>query len=240
MRHLMKLSALGVGAAIAFANPAQAATLYSQNFESPVTTSANTVGPGAFVQSHLAGNADGSGWEVQGGGGGTGITQTGGVDTNGVGGSQALFALEDQSTASGFTFNQYTHYGITGPGAGTTLSQIQISMDIFMSGSTTTNPIGISYTMNASPTATTWTFIPTLANDVYTHVVFTLDQATPNNANAFDPTINFNLQVNHGSGGFGFDTGNVVRIDNVLVQTPEPASMGLLSLVGVAGLRRRR
>src|SRR5262245_50747542 len=87
---------------------ARAAVSYSQNFEAPVTTSSSTQGPGGFVQVN---NAGGSQWQVQGGGGGGGVTLTAGVDTNGVGGSQGLFANWDHSAATDFTFNQYTVYG---------------------------------------------------------------------------------------------------------------------------------
>ena len=85
------------------------------------------------------------------------------------------------------------------------------------------------------------TFIPTLMNGSYTDVSFTLDQAS--GAAAFDSTQVFNLRLEHGAGGFGFDSGNIVEFDNVIVQIiPEPTALSLLGL-GAAGwvwLRRRK
>jgi len=214
--------------------------IYSQNFETPVTTSSTAAGPAGFVQP--TNNAGGSFWQVQGGGSNGGVSVTAGVDANGVGGSQALFANWDHTLAAGggqFTFNQYTVYGRPAPGGGLTAAQMQISMDIFMSGSETSNtPINVVYQQGVGPT--NLSFTPTLANGAFTHVSFTLDQAT--NAGLFDPTQGFNLQVNHGATGFGFDANNIVRIDNVLISSvvPEPASLAMLALGGLVGCRRRR
>src|SRR3954463_1854807 len=102
--------ALGACATLALAGAAQAVTVYSQNFEPPsVTTSSASAGPGGFIDA--TDNAGGSFWQVQGGGSNGGVSVTAGIDTNGVGGSQALFANWDHTLAAGanqFTFNQYT------------------------------------------------------------------------------------------------------------------------------------
>jgi hypothetical protein len=139
-----------------------------------------------------------------------------------------------------FTFNQYTLYGIPGPGAGTTLADIKISMDLFVSGSeTSTTPVTIVFMGNNG--AADWNFTPTTTNDAYTHVEFTVNQATPPLLVTFDPTLAFNLRLQHGAGGFGFDANNIVRADNIVVEVvPEPGMIGVLGLGAVAALRRRR
>lgn len=224
---LAALAALGVSAATANAQ------LYSQNFEPPVATSSSSSVFGGYGAIN---NISGTSWQVQGGGGGAGVgTVSAGVDTNGVGGSQALFAIWDHSTATDYTYNQYTIYGIPGPGAGTPASLFKVSMDLFMDGSESSNtPIGVLIQNNG----TDMSYTPTLANGAFTHVEFTLDQAS--NAGLFDGSMSFNIRLQHGAGGFGFDAGNVVRVDNILVEAiPEP-TLGLLSLGGLAALRRRR
>ncbi len=204
------VSALSVNAAI----------LYQQNFDPLVPTSSASANFGGFGQIN---NIGGTGWQVQGGGGGNGISVTAGIDTSGVAGSQSLFATWDHSAASSFTFNQYTVYGL--PALNLPLSQIQVSLDLFMSGSETANdPIAISLQQGGGATFGERKFTPTLANNAFTNVQFTLDQATAGGLD-FDPSQAFNFQVNHGAGGFGFDANNTVRIDNVLIQSvPEPAS----------------
>lgn len=224
---LTLLSAIGWAAM-----PANGATLFSQNFESPVTTSTNTANFGGFGNFNVGG-----GFQIQGGGGGSGPTVTAGVDTNGVGGSQALFVNSDNSAATSFTYGQYTTYGSVGaPGLGTLPTQVAVDLDIFMSGSETSNtPLAVLLQNGANDIS----FTPTLANGAFTHVHFTLDQAT--NGLLYDPTVNSNLRVQLGAGGFGFDSGNIVRLDNIVVATvPEPASLGVLGLGALVGLRRRR
>ena len=136
---------------------AQAAVLYSENFES---YSQSSVGPTAFGGFGQINNVGGSPWQVQGGGGGGGISVTTGIDANGVGDSQSFFANWDHSAASSFTFDQETAYGvIAAPGAGNTLANIQIGLSIFMSGSETSNtPIAVELENNGSA----WDFTPTL------------------------------------------------------------------------------
>jgi hypothetical protein len=232
------LAVIGAGTS-AGTSSAVAAIVYQQNFESPVTTTSSSANFGGFGQIN---NIGGSGWQVQGGGGGTGISVTTGVDTSGVGGSQALFATWDHSQATGFTFNQFTTYGVGAPLV--PLAQIQVSMDLFINGSeSANNPLTISLQQGSDPTFGERKFTPTLTNGAYTHVVFTLDQATAGGID-FNPALGFNFQVNHGAGGFGFDAGNTVRIDNALIQTvPEPAAictmgLALAGLLGVARFRR--
>jgi hypothetical protein len=235
-RHGVFVGAILAGVLILALKKANGAVVYQQNFEAPVTTVSGSAGPG-FVQLNNVGN---SGWQVQGGGGGNGVSLVGGVDTNGVGGSQALFGTWDQSNASGFTFNQYTVYGLGAPGV--PLNQIQVAMDLFIAGAEGTTNIAVSLQQGSDATFGERKFTPTLTNGAFTHVEFTLDQAAVGGID-FNPALGFNLQVNHGVNGFGFDAGNTVRIDNVLVQTvPEPATLTLMALGAclVAQLGRRR
>jgi hypothetical protein len=81
-------------------------------------------------------------------------------------------------------------------------------------------------------------FTPTLANNAYTHVVFTLAQTT---GGSYDPAQLSNVRLQHGAGGFGFDANNIVRLDNILVQTiPEPSSLLLIALGSLALVAFRR
>ncbi len=218
------------------AYPAAAQILYSQNFDSTVLSSTTVSGGGYIAVNDISS----TGWQIQGGAGAGTIGLTAGVNANGVGGSQALFGTWDSSAASSYTWNQYSYYGVPGAGAGGTLANIQIALDIFMSGSeSSTTPITVSVLQNSGSDALNFT--PTLANDVYTHVQFTLDQATASGA-AFDPTAPFWFRVQHGNGGFGFDTPNTVQIDNVEISViPEPTTAALLAMgaFGWIWLRRR-
>ncbi len=234
------LAVVGIVAALVGIEQARAAIVYQQDFEPPVPTSSASSNFGGFGQIN---NISNTGWQVQGGGGGNGISVTTGVDTNGMGGSQALFANWDHSAAISFTFNQYTVYGLAAPNV--PLSQIQVALDIFMSGSeAANNPLAVSLQQGGGATFGERKFTPTLTNDAFTHVEFSLDQATPTGLD-FDPSQGFNLQVNHGAFGFGFDASNIVRLDNVVIQTvPEPASAGLmvmaaLGMFGWSKARRR-
>lgn len=230
----VKRVTMSLGAVLVAPALVSAGLLYSQNFEPPVPTSSTSAGPSGFLQIN---NISNTGWQVQGGGGGSGIAVTTGVDTNGVAGSQALFVNNDHSGASSFTFNQYTIYGGVAP-AGVPASNVLVDMDLFMSGSESQNdPIEVLIQNNGNDLS----FRPTLSNGVYTHVSYLLSQAT--NAGLFDPAASSNLRLQHGAGGFGFDANNIVRVDNIVIQTiPEPATVPLLgSLLGcISGARRIR
>ncbi|HYO25444.1 MAG TPA: PEP-CTERM sorting domain-containing protein [Lacipirellulaceae bacterium] len=213
-------------ALLALTPPVSAAVLYSQNFEAPITPSSTAATFGGFGQLNNVGN---TGWQVQGGGGGGGISVVTGVDANGVGGSQALFANFDHSAATGFTFNQYTVYGAVGAAGASPASQVKVTMDLLISGSSTPNPLAIEVFGTS--------FTPVLANDAFTTVSYTLDQAT----GAFSGGASSNLRLVHGAGGFGFDANNIVRLDNVVIETiPEPAACGLLAVGAVAMMAARR
>jgi hypothetical protein len=244
MKSRLTRGAVAVGFVVAIigTNKTQGAIVYQQNFDAPVPTSSTSANFGGFGQIN---NISNTGWQVQGGGGGNGISVTAGVDTNGVGGTQSLFANWDHSAASSFTFNQITNYGLSAPNV--PLSQIQVALDIFMSGSEgANNPITVSLQQGSGATFGERKVTPTLTNGVFTHVQFTLDQATPTGLD-FDPSQGFNFQLNHGAFGFGFDAGNIVRIDNVVIQTipvPEPATsvlavLAVLGLIGSAKTRRK-
>lgn len=234
LRRLAPLAAMLVASFGGAACSAYAAVLYSQNFESPVPLSSNLVGPAGFVQVN---DVSGTAWQIQGGGGAGGISLLAGVDANGSGGDQSLSATWDHTPAAPgfFTYNQYTLYGLPGPGAGVAASQVKISMDLFIDGSTINNPLEVVFQSNGD-----MIFTPTLTNGAYTSVSYTLNQTT---GGAFDPTASFNIKLQHGANGFGFDAGNIVRIDNISVEViPEPATFALTAAAGVAliSMRRRR
>ena len=214
----------------------QAQVIFSQDFEA-ATPGNFTAGPGNFVQVNTAGG----GFQVQGGCGGGTVSLLTGVDNSGVGFSQGLYAIWDASAASSYTYMQETTYGsVSAPGAGFGLANIKVELDIYMSGSpSVSDPIGVDFQNNGND----YTLHPTLVDGDFTHVSFTLDQATASNGNAFDPTMNSNFQVNYGANGFGFNAGIAVTIDNVVISVvPEPGSLTLvgLSTVGLWLFRRRR
>jgi hypothetical protein len=235
MKHSYLLS-LGIVALSACSVTAQ--TLYQQNFDSLSSSSTTTAGIGGYG---AADNVGGSGWQIQGGCGGGTITLTSGINGNGVGGSQALFGTWDNSAASSYTWNQYTYYGVGAAGAGATLANILISLDIFTGGSDSATPITVSALQNSGNSSLD--FIPTLTDGQYTHVAYSLAQATASGSGGpFDPTAGFWFRVAHGSGGFGFDNPNTVQLDNVLISVvPEPATASLLAIgaFGLLWLRRR-
>ena len=95
----MVTTAVGLLVRMGGLRSAQAAVVYSQDFESPVSLVTNSPGAiGGFAV--VADDAGGSGWQIQGGGGGPGPVAVGGIDNNGVGGSQGLFANWDNSPIS--------------------------------------------------------------------------------------------------------------------------------------------
>ncbi len=228
------LLSLGILTLSAFSVTAQ---MYQQSFDALAngsTTVANFGGYGAIE------NAGGSGWQIQGGNGSGTISLTAGVNANGVGGSQALFATWDTATGLDYTWNQYTYYGVGGAGGGGTLANINISLDLYMSGSSSATPITIQALQNNGNSSRDFT--PTLVDGQYTHVAFTLDQTTASGSGAaFDPTAGFWFRVSHGAGGFGFDAGNTVQVDNVLISVvPEPATAALAGLAAAAMFIFRR
>ena len=191
------------------------------------------------------GNFDGlggTGWQAQGGNGGGTMFVTAGIDNSGVGFSQGLFTSWDNTGATNYTWSQVSLYGLPAPGAGAQLSGISIAMDISVSGAVSSTPLSIAFINNDY--STEWDLSPTLVNDSFTHVEFTVDQATPNNGGAFLDTMPVHLRVQFGNSGFGFDSGNNVVLDNVVVTyapVPEPTSLLLmgLSAAAVCLLRRR-
>ena len=197
---------------------ALAVIVLEQTFEEALPGSAMN-GPGSYVVV----NDPSPGWQIQGGTDGAGsVTLTAGVDGNGVGGSQALFGSWDTTSAAIYTYNQYTIYGVPGPGTvvglPVPLNEVEVSMDIYVEGYESEAEMQIAYQSNGVPFGESVYTTP-LTNNAFTHVVFTLDET--NNPAALDTFASFNLRVQHGAEGFGFDAGNVLRIDNVLVQTIE-------------------
>lgn len=165
---------------------------------------------------------------------------TAGINALGVGGSQALFGTWDYSAANTYTWSQMTYYGVGGAGGGASLSSIMISLDIFMQGSEgSSSPITVSALQNGG--AISRDFVPALANGVYTHVQYTLDQTTETGG-TFDPTAAFWFRASYGNFGFGYDSPNTVQIDNVTISVvPEPstAAMLVMGALGFVWLRRR-
>lgn len=213
---------------------------YWEDFEPPVVESSQSAGPDAFVQINNI-NQNPGGWQVQGGTAGpSAVSLIAGVDDMGVAGSQSLFANWDHTgaAASNFAFNQYTVYGLPGFPAGIDEGNVKIALDVFISGSESSNsPITVVFAGNNG--LINRPFFPVLANNQFTHVEFTLDQTT---GSAVDLTQSFNLRLLHSGAGFGFDDDNIVRIDNVSVEAvPEPSAVAVaaLSLLGAALMRRR-
>jgi hypothetical protein len=213
---------------------------YEEDFESPVVLNSQIDGPALFVQIDNIEKNPG-GWQVQGGTAGNGtVTLSAGVDNQGVGGSQALFANWDHTGAAGsnFAFNQYAVSGLLGFPGGIAESDVRIELDIFISGSETSNsPITVAFAGNNG--TINRPFFPVLANNQFTHVEFSLDQTS---GSAVDLTQPFNLRLLHSGAGFGFDANNIVRIDNVSVYAvPEPvgASAITLAAMGLFAMRRQ-
>jgi hypothetical protein len=228
---LSSLLSLGIAAVAAPAVMAQS-IVYQQNFDS-ATLGSQPGGPGSYVGIDVGG---GAGWQVQGGTDGAGtVSLVAGVNTSGVGGSQALFGTWDFTSGVNYTWNQYTYYGTPAPGAGVNLSDIRVSLDLLYSGADTPPGVTISTIQGGNER----TFSPTLTAGDYTSVEFGLDEMS---GPAFDPAAGFWFRVSHGNGGFGFDAGNTLQIDNVMISVvPEPASSALLGLglLGLALFRRR-
>ena len=232
----MKLSSVLSLGFVTLAAPAVMAqsVIYQQNFDA-ATVGSGSAGPGDYVAVDVAG---GAGWQVQGGtdgGAGGTVSLVAGVNNAGVGGSQALFGTWDFSTGLNYTWNQYTYYGTPAPGAGVNVADIRVSLDLLYSGADTPPPVTILTVQGGNER----TFSPTLAAGDYTHVEFDLDEMS---GPAFDPAAGFWFRVSHGNGGFGFDAGNTLQIDNVLITVvPEPATSALLGMgiLGLALFRRR-
>ena len=206
---------------------------FLDNFDSYTTVSS---GPsvGGFVQFNGAAMG-GSPWQVQAGEGGGNILLGAGIDTNGVGPSKALFSTLDSSAATGFVFWQIQNFFIPAEGSGTT-ANTQVSYDIRSDGADSNTPWQLEM-KQANGFDAVFT-APTLTLGTYTHVSQTLSQATI--SGTYDPAANFSL-AQFSSGAEGFDAGNAVHIDNFAVTlVPEPATLGLLAIGGLAALRRRR
>ena len=225
----MKFLALSCAAwlVVASIDPAHAQlVLYSQDFE----TAEPSMEVVPLATYGVVQSVGGSGWQVQGGSGGTGISFETGIDSNGVGGSQALYANWNQLQATSYVYSNYTVYGYPGPLPNMSLSLVRVSMDILISGARGNTPIDVlyqfpGYDSMGNPLLDNMgnqvyqqrAYRPTLADGQYRHVSFTLAQATGPVPN-FNFVTNFNLQVAHGNAGFLFDANNVVRIDNVVVE----------------------
>jgi hypothetical protein len=194
---------------------ADAAILLDQNFNDPLPGS-TVSGPATYV----AVNDPSPGWQVQ-GGSATDITLTAGVDDQGVGGSQALFAIWDMSTGTMYSYNQTTIYGIPGPTETLSPSNVRVSLDVFVSGyENDSEPIDFVFQTNGDVAGES-SYQTTVTNDAYKHIEFTLNQGNAPETLQLDMTTSFNFRIQHGAGGFGFDDGNVMRIDNVLIETIE-------------------
>jgi hypothetical protein len=232
---------VAVGFALAAATPAARAAGvipgadYNFNAEAPTssTQSGGYASPGTFDF-----------WQVQ-GGSDSSTTITGGIDTNGTPSGatpagNALFTNWQQAGGT-YTYLQLSNYyanptstagGASGP------EQVQVSLDLFVDGATSSTPLSIQ----VNQAGYTSTYTPTLTNGVYNHVQYTLDQAVQ--TGTFSDSANFNLMRLEGNAAtFGIDADNAIRLDNFNLQVvvPEPAS-GLALLAGGAAmaLRRRR
>ena len=74
-----------------------------------------------------------------------------------------------------------------------------------------------------------------------------LNDFTSNDTDPFNPLnpldlnapLVLQIQYENGDGGWGRDSGNILNIDSLTFSVPEPASLSLLALGGLAMLRRR-
>ena len=217
-KHGGRLLFVAFGYWVVFAaTPTRADVILSVDFEAPFPVS-TPAGSGTYVV--VQGTAAMSNFQVQGGTDGTGLdTLTAGIDTNGFGGGQALFANWDYSQAKIYTWNQYTFYGQPGLAVPVPLNTVQVSADVFVSGhEDDTKPLSLVYQEYNTTNLSTYNFTPT--NNAWTHISFTLNQGVV--AGTIDLTQPFNFQLVHDNSGFGFDANNIVRLDNVLVQTITP------------------
>lgn len=205
------------------ASPTRAqVVILADDFEAPFPNS-TPVAPASYVA--INNNPNTGNFQIQGGTDPSGtISFAAGIDTNGFPAPtdppsthQALFANWDFSPGQIYTYNQYTFYGQPGLATAVPLNQVQVSFDIFVSGhEDDTQPFYVEYQQGSTVSHYDYT----VTNNAYKHISFTLDQGiltgTP------DLTQPFNFRVGHGVGGFGFDANNVVRLDNVLIQTITP------------------
>ncbi len=227
---MKKAPFLAVGAVALLLQSAYAqSTLYQQNFQS------------------YANGSSADSWYGYAGGGGTGTPNAAFV-TNYLG-SQVYMETWDATLDSG----SYQYAGIGGgnggngiiPGAGYSLSQITLSLDLAENGSTSTGAFVIYLDQyGGSGGSQSWQeqFNPTTTiNGSFSTFSSTLNLgASPSGTYSYALPIFVGIDNNY---GWAFAAGNQMIVDNVLVTAvPEPASLALVGL-GAAGwlaVRRRK
>lgn len=184
------------------------------------------------------------------------VNATIGVDANGVGGSQGFFLNMDTTpvlTNPGFAQANTTLIDVaidTSAYTSTDPNDYTLSFDALVEGllpTATSTGVNVELFFNNGGPGFTWNNVA--VTDTYT--TFSLNPATANSADpVFDVSgssiANVKFTVLFPDNSLGTDTGNALRIDNVVLTLtsdppviPEPASAALLALGGLLLMRRR-
>jgi hypothetical protein len=227
----MKLTAfLGAGALLAATlSPVAAQTVvFEQNFNEATVGTATVSGPGndVFLKvTQMEAPSIPAGYEIQGGTGG-GASLTAGIEAVGVGGTNALSANWDTTLGINYGWGQVSYYGAPTPTGGTPVHLVKVSLDIYMNGFNVTDPFEVVYQYPSADIPNTpggRAIRATTTNDQFTTVSFFLNQTygnLPPNFALFDTSSNLRFQYGQGGDGgtFGFDTNNLIRVDNIKIE----------------------
>ncbi len=203
------------------ASHASAATIYSQDFNSFATGTANPDGWWSF---HGPGS----------------VTATFTVQPSGPGNSQALEFDVDSSGAFGTDWYFYAGMGRSDLiAAGILPADVTVSLDLASHSAATPTAITLAFAQYSGQTEV-WkvTFNPTLTTDgTFTHVNLNLAQGTQ--TGSWNPTLPIGLNsLSFNSEFFGFGNDRIF-LDNFQVNViPEPSAFALFGMAGLFLLRR--
>ncbi len=232
---------------------------YTQNFDGigPATTAAFSSTAG--TQALIPGNSNWDGVKVS----GTGTSGMNFVVDTGTGNSGALYSYgaasaTDRALGSLASGSNVPAFGVAitnNTGAFISNPTLSFSREVWRSSNTAVNTLAFAYGLSGS-TATASNYLTDAslsaasAFDLVGEAVVTTNGAEDGNADAVTVSGVLNATIPAGSTLFlrwtdTNDTGNDagIAIDNFSLSTtavPEPTTIGLLSLAGLAALRRRR